>query len=391
MSDPIVRIAARGDGVSKSGRHVPFGVPGDVLLEDGTLKPGPHHHAPPCRHFPECGGCQLQHVDDEAYRGYLVSRVETALAQHDLSAEIRDPHLSPPRSRRRATLRALKVGQGAIIGFNATKSNRIVDMRENHILRLELLDLVAPLRELLAGLLAPRRTAEVQMTLIDQGVDLLLKGVEPEGLEAMEALTSFATEHRLARLSIDQGLGAEALYEPQPASVTLSGKPVSFPVGAFLQATADGEAALVEAVGEATAGARSIADLFAGLGTFALAVSARYAAEASRDAAAALKRANPQSLVEHRDLYRRPLAVDELGRFDGVILDPPRAGAEEQVAAIAKSTVERIAYVSCNPATFARDAKTLVDGGYRFDWVRPVGQFRWSTHIELAASFSGRG
>ena len=391
MSDPIVRIAARGDGVSESGRHVSFGVPGDVLLDDGTLVPGPHHQEPPCRHFPECGGCQLQHVDDEAYRGYLISRVETALAQHGLATEIRDAHLSPPRSRRRGTLRALRVGQGAIIGFNAAKSNRIVDMRENHILRPELLELVAPARALLARLLEPRRTAEVQMTLIDQGVDLLLKGVEPEGLEAMEALTSFATDHRLARLSIDQGLGAEALYEPQPASVTLSGKPVVFPVGTFLQATAYGEAALVEAVREATAGAKSIADLFAGLGTFALAVGARYAAEASRDAAASLKRANPHTLVEHRDLYRRPLAVDELSRFDAVILDPPRAGAEEQVAAIAHSKVVKVAYVSCNPATFARDAKMLVDGGYTLDWIRPVGQFRWSTHIELAASFSGRG
>ena len=390
MSDPIVRIAARGDGVSESGRHVPFGVPGDVLLDDGTLVPGAHHQEPPCQHFPECGGCQLQHVDDEAYRGYLISRIETALAQHGLATEIRDPHLSPPGSRRRATLRALKVGQGAIIGFNAAKSNRIVDMRENHILRPELLELVAPLRGLLARLLEPRRTAEVQMTLIDQGVDLLLKGVEPDGLEPMEALTSFANQHRLARLSIDQGLGAEALYEPQPASVTLSGKPVAFPVGAFLQATADGEAALVEAVREATAGARSIADLFAGLGTFALGAVARYAAEASRDAAASLKRASPQTLVEHRDLYRRPLAVEELDRFDAVILDPPRAGAEEQVAGIAKSRVGKIAYVSCNPATFARDAKTLVDGGYALDWIRPVGQFRWSTHIELAASFSGR-
>jgi 23S rRNA (uracil1939-C5)-methyltransferase len=391
MSDRIVRIAARGDGVSESGRHVPFGVPGDVLLNDGTLMPGPHHQDPRCRHFPECGGCQLQHVDDEAYRGYLVSRVETALAQHGLATEIRDPHLSPPSSRRRATLRGLKVAQGAIIGFNAAKSNRIVDMRENHILRPELLELVAPLRELLARTLPPRRTAEVQMTLIDQGVDLLLKGVEPEGLEAMEALTSFANEHRLARLSIDQGLGAEALYEPQPASVTLSGKPVSFPVGGFLQATADGEAALVKAVREAAAGAKSMADLFAGLGTFALAVEARYAAEASRDAAAALKRANSHTVVEHRDLYRRPLAVEELNRFDAVILDPPRAGAEEQIGAVAKSKIAKIAYVSCNPATFARDAKMLVDRGFRLDWIRPVGQFRWSTHIELAASFSGRG
>ena len=385
--DPVVRIAARGDGVTSSGRHVPFGVPGDVLLDDGALAPGPHHQEPPCRHFPECGGCQLQHVDDEAYLGYLVSRVETALAQHSLSAEIREPHLSPPNSRRRATLRALKVGQGVVLGFNAAKSHRIVDMRENFILRPELLALLEPLRRLLGQLLAARRTGEVQVTLVDGGVDLLLKGVSTEGLQALESMTSFAVEQRIARLSVDQGLGPETVYEPHPTTITLAGVPVTFPVGSFLQATSDGETALIVAVEEAVDGSAQIGDLFAGLGTFALAVKAVYAAEAGRDAAAALKRAAPSMRVEHRDLYRRPLDVAELKPFEAVILDPPRAGAEEQVGALAASAVRRVAYVSCNPATFARDAKLLVDGGYTLEWVRPVGQFRWSTHVELAAAF----
>jgi 23S rRNA (uracil1939-C5)-methyltransferase len=166
---------------------------------------------------------------------------------------------------------------------------------------------------------------------------------------------------------------------------------VNFPVGGFLQATEDGEAALVAAVRECVGDAARVADLFAGLGTFAIAVKAAYAAEASRDAAAALKRAAPAMAVEHRDLYRRPLDAGELKRFDAVILDPPRAGAEAQVRALAGSAVSRIAYVSCNPATFARDARALVDGGYDLDWVRPVGQFRWSTHVELAARFSRDG
>jgi 23S rRNA (uracil1939-C5)-methyltransferase len=195
-------------------------------------------------------------------------------------------------------------------------------------------------------------------------------------------------KHDLARLGVDRGLGPETLYEPQPATVMLSGVRVAFPPGSFLQATEDGEDALVQAVQEALAGASSIADLFAGLGTFALAVRAAYAAEASRDAAAALKRAAPALTVEHRDLYRRPLDAKELKAFDGVILDPPRAGAVEQVAALAQSIVQRIAYVSCNPATFGRDASILADGGYRIDWVQAVGQFRWSTHVELVACFS---
>jgi 23S rRNA (uracil1939-C5)-methyltransferase len=274
------------------------------------------------------------------------------------------------------------------VGFNAEKSHRIVDMRECHILRPELFALVGPLRTLLAGLLPPTGQAEVKLTLVDQGADLQFVGIQADGLAAMEQLTSFALERRLARLSLDLGFGAETVYEPQPAMVTLSGNPVQFPVGGFLQATQDGEAALVACVQEAVSTAQSIADLFAGLGTFALAVHSSYAAEASRDAATALKRAAPAMAVEHRDLYRRPLDASELKRFDAIMLDPPRAGAAEQASVLAGSTVSRIAYVSCNPATFARDARMLVDGGFALEWVRPVGQFRWSTHVELAACFS---
>lgn len=391
MNEPIVRIAARGDGVTPSGRHVPFGVPGDAVLDDGALAFGLHHQEPPCRHFPECGGCQLQHADDEAYRGYLVSRVDTALAQHALETHIRDPHLSPPNSRRRATLKALKVANGVQLGFNAEQSHRIIDMRECHILRPELFALIEPLRQVLGDMLQPKRIAEIQLTLIDRGPDVSLKGVPAGRLAEIELLTSFATKHDLARLSVDRGLGPEALYEPQPASVTLSGFPMAFSAGGFLQATEEGEAALVHSVSECIGDAASIADLFSGLGTFALATGAKYAAEASRDAAAALQRAARAMTVEHRDLYRRPLDRGELKRFDAVILDPPRAGAAEQVSALATSTVRRIAYVSCNPATFARDARTLVDGGYSLDWVEPVGQFRWSTHVELAACFTRGG
>ncbi len=388
MNELIVRIAARGDGVTASGRHAPFGVPGDALLDDGALAFGAHHQVPPCRHFPECGGCQLQHADDDAYRGYLVSRVETALAQHGLETEIREPHLSPPRTRRRATLRALKVGKSAVVGFNAAKSHHIVDMRECHILRPELFALIGALRQLLAGLLPSKRTAEVQLTLVDQGADVMLKGVPAEGLQAIERLTDFAIAQKLPRLTLDQGLGPEAFYEPQPVTVTLSGTPVAFPCGGFLQASADGETMLVEAVRAACRDSGRIADLFSGLGTFALGAGAAYAAEASRDAATALQRAAPNMRIEHRDLYRRPLDPEELKLFDAVILDPPRAGAVEQARALAASAVRRIAHVSCNPATFGRDAKMLAEGGYRLEWVKPVGQFRWSTHVELAASFS---
>ena len=377
----IVRLAARGDGVTEDGRFVPMAAPGDVLAPDGSLTPGPHRAVPPCRHFPECGGCQLQHVDDLEFRNYLRERVAAALAAQGVKLpDILEPHLSPPNSRRRATLRAA----GGAIGFNAEGSHRIIDMRECHILRGDLLALVAPLRRLLGG-----RRASVSMILADRGVDLLLEGIGAEGLEAAEAMTAFARDHHLARLSLDDGYGPQTLWEPEPVTVTLSGTPVALPHGAFLQATADGEAALVAAVLDAVAGAQVSADLFAGLGTFALALAGRvYAAEASRDAVLALKGAGRGLFVEHRDLFRRPLESAELDRFEAVVIDPPRAGAKEQAARLAGSSVPRIAYVSCNPATFARDAATLGAGGYRLDWVKPVGQFRWATHVELAARFS---
>jgi 23S rRNA (uracil1939-C5)-methyltransferase len=382
MPETVVRLAARGEGVTASGRFVPMTAPGDEVSESGIVA-GPHRAEPPCRHFPECGGCQLQHVDDEAYRAYLKDRIASALAAQGLAtSEILEAHLSPPRSRRRAALRA----SGGAVGFNAEASHRIVDMRECHILRPELFALVAPLRRLLKG------RANIVMTLADQGVDLLLEGVQVEALEAAEAMAEFARTQRLARLAIDDGLGPQTLWEPEPVTVTLAGVPVALPHGAFLQATADGEAALVAAVREAVGEAGTIADLFAGLGTFALALAPEperrvYAAEAAREAVLALKGVGRSLFVEHRDLCRRPLEVAELDRFEAVVLDPPRAGAKEQIARLAASAVPRIAYVSCNPATFARDARMLEAGGYRLLWVKPVGQFRWSTHVELVGAF----
>jgi 23S rRNA (uracil1939-C5)-methyltransferase len=246
---------------------------------------------------------------------------------------------------------------------------------------------------LLGTLLGPRASGGVRMTLADQGVDLTLDRVEAESLAAAEALSAFAEANRLARLSIDDGYGAQTRWEPEPVTITLGGVPVPFPENGFLQATAEGEAALVAAVREAVGGAQVVADLFAGLGTFALALEGRVlAVEGARDAVLALKaaahRSQRQVFVDHRDLFRRPLTEAELNRFEAVVLDPPRAGAKEQVPLLARSAVPRIAYVSCNPATFARDAKALGDGGYRLEWVKPVGQFRWSTHVELVASFS---
>jgi len=396
--ETILRIAARGDGVTANGRYVALAAPGDTVDAAGAITPGPHHVDPPCRHFPACGGCQLQHVDDDAYAAFVTARIAEALAAQGLALpEMRPVHLSPPRTRRRAALRAERIGRKVVIGFNEGASHRILDMQECHVLLPELFALVAPLRALLGPMLRERRQATVRMTLIDQGIDLSIEGIEADGLAAAEGLTDFAAKHRLARLSVDDGYGPQSRWEPEGTTITLGGHgagiAVPFPAGAFLQATADGEAALVAAVTEAAGPARTVLDLFAGLGTFALSLDARVlAAEGARDAVLSLKgaaaRAERQVLADHRDLFRRPYPATDLARFDAIVLDPPRAGAKEQAPAIAASGVARVAYVSCNPATFARDAKTLVDGGYRLDWIRPVGQFRWSTHVELAAAFT---
>lgn len=397
---PIVRIAARGDGITEDGRHSPQSAPGDLLGIDGTLTWGPHHVEPPCRHFPKCGGCQLQHVDDESYADYIVQRILGALGQQKVEAgSVAPAILSAPETRRRVSLRAERQGKRMLLGFNEEASHHIVDLKMCAVMHPALVALIEPLRRLMHPLLRDRRAAGVQMTLVDQGVDVLLEKVEVEGLAAIEAVNDFARTHQLARLAIDDGYGARAQWEPDAATITLGGVAVPFPSGAFLQATADGEAALVAAVEAIVGDAPIVADLFAGLGTFSLPLSGSrrvYAAEGARDAVLALKAASDRTqrkiAVDHRDLFRRPLNAAELDRFDAAVLDPPRAGAKEMMGALAQTQrLSRIAYVSCNPSTFARDARTLAEGGWVLEKIVPVGQFRWSTHVELVGDFRRGG
>lgn len=392
----IERIAARGDGVTGDGRHVAGGVPGDRVRDDGIIIPGPNRTEPACRHFGKCGGCQLQHVAEPALADFVRDRVVGGLEGQEVTGiQVLPAALSAERSRRRAALTALRTGKQVAIGFNAAQSNQIVDMRMCPLLVPELFALIAPVRELLVMIAQTRRPVKVKMQMLDQGVELILEGVKAEGLDAAMALQDFAGAHKLARFAIDQGDGLEILWQPEPPTMRFGDVTVEVPPFAFLQPTSAGQAALVEAVTKAIGDAATVADLFAGVGTFALSVQAGrkiYAAEGARDAIAALagaaNRARALVATEHRDLFRRPLVPAELNRFGAIILDPPRAGAEEQVKQLAASAAPVIAYVSCNPASFARDAKTLIDGGYTLDWVQPVGQFRWSTHVELAARFS---
>ena len=392
--ETIVRVAAKGDGITAAGQHVAGAAPGDMLLDDGSLVPGPHRAVPPCRHFGRCGGCQLQHLDEEVLAQFVSDRVVNAASGQGLEPALIAPAtLSPPRSRRRAALRAETVAGRVVIGFREAGSHRVVDLAECHVLLPELFGLVAPLRKMLARQ-GGRLAVDVELALTEQGVDCGLTGLKVDGLAATEAMLDFARHNGLARLTLDQGYGPEAVWEPEPVSVALSGVSVGFPSGAFLQATAHGEAALVAAAREWLAGSATVADLFAGLGTFSFALAGPakvLAVEAARDTHLACKTAAGRARVPahalHRDLFRNPLTTDELNRFSAVVLDPPRAGAREQVARLAQSIVARVVYISCNPASWARDAAALVAGGYRLAELRPVGQFRWSTHVELASLF----
>lgn len=393
--DRIIRIAAKGDGVTVDGRHFALTAPGDHVLTDGTILRGPHHVDPPCIHFPACGGCQIQQLDEDSLAAFVTDRVVGALAgQGIVPAAVLPAHISPPRTRRRASLRAARSGRQIMIGFAEEGSHRLIDLSMCDILDPALFALIAPLRALMPLILPDRRAAHVRLSLTDQGPDLLLEGVRVEGLAADEALGDFAREHGLARLTIDEGEGQQTRWEPEPVTVSFGRVPVAFPPYSFLQATPDGEAALVAAAGEALPDSGVVADLFCGLGTFALALGAHrpvYAAEAAREPVLALKlaagRAQRRLVAEHRDLFRRPLIPAELDRFAAILLDPPRAGAREQALQLAQSQVPTVVYISCNPGSFARDAAHLVAGGYRLDSVKPVGQFRWSTHVEMVGIF----
>jgi 23S rRNA (uracil1939-C5)-methyltransferase len=411
-AEEIIRIAAKGDGVTASGRFAWGTAPGDLLHADGSVERGPHHVDPPCRHFGRCGGCQLQQLDEASLADFVEARVSNASSAQELGAEhITPPHLSPLASRRRASLRAESSQGRVVIGYREARSHRLVELSECPVLRPEIVEILPALRKLLIklgqGQVAPKAkgkpgkhahaklAADLELTVTDQGLDLGIKGLAAEGLALTELLLDFARDHALARLTLDAGYGPDTVWEPEPVTVTLSGVAVPFPPGAFLQATVDGEAALVAAAREWLAGSATVLDLFSGLGTFAFALAGPetkvLAAEAERAAHHACKAAAGRSGLPvhalHRDLFRNPLLPDELNRFAAVLLDPPRAGAREQVERIADSTVDRVVYISCNPASWAKDAAMLVDAGFVLKELRPVGQFRWSTHVELASLF----
>jgi 23S rRNA (uracil1939-C5)-methyltransferase len=413
----IEEIGARGDGIARRSAariFVPWTLPGDRLRVRITGRRGDGLAAepverleeaprarPPCPHFFACGGCQLQHVPAAQYRAWKRDQVLAALAQHGLHDVPVEPlEATPPGARRRARLAFERRGAAVRLGFRERSGHRVIALRACPVLVPELVALLPPLAGLLARLEPARRRGEAEVTASATGVDLRILAAQPPGLADREALAAFAAAQDLARISWAPGsdVEAEPIVQRRVPSVMFDQVRVEPPAGAFLQASAAAEGAIRRAVADAIGDARRIADLFAGCGTFGLPLAAAGRAVHAVDQAAAMlealrhaaRRAGFEQRIttERRDLQRSPLAAGELDRFDAVVLDPPRAGARAQTAALAAAQVGRLAMVSCNPATFARDARLLTDGGYRCLWVRPVDAFLWSSRIELVGAFA---
>ncbi|MFD2738382.1 class I SAM-dependent RNA methyltransferase [Sulfitobacter aestuarii] len=399
----IERLGHHGDGIAAGPLYAPLTLPGEVVTgtADGqTLRdirivtPSDQRVAAPCRHFRSCGGCQLQHGSDDFVARWKEDVVRTALGAHDITTELRPIVTSPAQSRRRATLAAKRTKKGAMAGFHGRGSDVIVEIPGCQLLTPMLMQSLPIAQEL--ALIGTSRKAVLAVTVTEtlDGLDVAASGGKPLEAALREELARFCEKSGLARLTWDD----QVLAMRMPPRLRFGKGDVSPPPGAFLQATESGEQALLGAVREAVGDATRIIDLFAGCGTFSLPLAEQAEVLAVEGEAAMLEALDigwrgakglKRLRTETRDLFRRPLLPDELMAAQAVVLDPPRAGAEAQVAELARAGTGRLAYVSCNPVSFARDAAVLIEAGYRLDWVQPVDQFRWSAHIELAAGFRG--
>ena len=391
----VEHLTHQGMGRTAEGKFVPRVLPGEEieLLEDGTariLTPSADRVSPPCRHYKSCGGCAMQHASDDFVAKWKVETVARALSAQGIEAEISGIETSPPASRRRAKLSGRRTKKGTLVGFHGRASDMVVEVPDCRLLSPALLATLPALHDLTA--LAASRKGEVGLTVTESlaGPDIQIETDKELTGELRIELAALAQKHRIARLVWQD----EQVVMIEPPLQRFGKAQVVPPAGAFLQATAEGEAALLRAVKQAIGGASKVADLFSGCGTFALPLAETaevHAVEGEKAMVAALDRGwrEAQGLKrvtsEARDLFRRPLLRDELARFDAVVIDPPRAGAEAQVAEIAASAIPLVAMVSCNPITFARDVKTLTGAGFRLESVLVVDQFRWSSHIEVAA------
>jgi 23S rRNA (uracil1939-C5)-methyltransferase len=404
----IDRLGARGDGMADSPAgpvYVSYALPGETV----DVEPWPGHPdrrhlvkvdvasteriSPVCPHFGVCGGCVMQHLADRPYQAWKRSLVVDALKQLGLSPPVDDLIDAHGEGRRRAVLHA-RYGGGRVleVGFSAAKAHRVVAIDRCPILAPALARAIETAGDIAETLAASRKPLDIQVTASESGLDIDLRGSGPLNPEHVASLAQLAARRRLARITRHKDIVVQ-LATPR---LRIGRAHVVLPPGAFLQATAQGEATLARLVQTWCGQSKRVADLFCGVGPFALRLAERaqvLAIDNDADAIASLRgaAAATQGLkpieAQKRDLYRSPLGPIELRPFEIVVFDPPRQGAEAQARALAASSMPTVVAVSCNPATFARDARILVDGGYRLLQVSPLDQFRYSAHVELVALF----
>jgi 23S rRNA (uracil1939-C5)-methyltransferase len=396
----IRKLGAQGDGIAETDSgdlFIPFTLPGEVVTatrerDRGTLQevlePSPLRVTPPCRHFTECGGCAVQHLEAEAYRHWKRDKVVHALK--GITSEIGDLVQCAPQTRRRVVFAAKRTDSGMLLGFHRHLSHEIISISENPISLPEIVGALDRLKSLAELICASANAFRMMVTATSSGLDIAVYESGKLGENQRRVAANFVMAQGFARLSIDD----EIIIEPRKPVVMFGGVAVAIPPGAFLQATAPAEQAMADIVGEHLRRAKKITDLFAGCGSFALRLASRsevLAVEGDAAALSALDRGARHATglkrvtVERRDLFRRPLTFKELNAFDGLVFDPPRAGAEDQSKQIARSDVPYVAAVSCNPVTLARDLRILMDGGYALKSVTPIDQFLWSPHVEAVA------
>ncbi|MDP1555945.1 MAG: hypothetical protein Q8L84_10850 [Hyphomonas sp.] len=399
----ILSVGAQGDGRAEENGgwvNVPFTLAGETVRVEGAgerlrlvevLTPSPDRAAPACRHFGACGGCTLQHMAPATYAAFKRDLILRALSARGLEADVAEAWITPPGSRRRVAFTAKRTGKQVVVGFHARKSHELVTISECPVARPGIVAALPRLKEIAGYVLTGKDGIGLLVTETASGLDLHITGLakDVKALARAEA-ASAALRSGFARVSIE---GADVLTEQRP-SLPAGTANLFPPPGGFLQASAEAEAEMERIVREHLKFASSVADLFSGCGTFALRLAAESSVLAAEGNAAAIEALKASVRAAHglkpvtaevRDLFRNPYGARELARLDGIVLDPPRTGAAAQVAEIAKSRVPKIAYVSCDPATLARDLRTLADGGYRIIRIHPIDQFRWSAHVEAVA------
>jgi len=409
----ISEIGSRGDGVAEAdGRRyfVPFTLPGETVIAEPRAKrgeaitadlvevlaPSRHREKPPCAHFGVCGGCALQHWRHDAYTTWKVAQVERALRQRGVAAPVFEPPvLGVPAERRHIDLVMRRQGRQVLAGFHERASPRVVDIGACVVVLPALNALLPPLRATLADVLPDSAAANAIVNETGNGLDVLIRPHRRLDLtlERREALVGLARNADLARLSWGDRSNAEPVVTYRPPVLRFGEAVVEVPPGAFLQATVRAEQAMRSAISAWLEDSSEMADLFAGIGSLSLGRSGRLTLfESDQWAVAAVDTAarrwgTNRVKVRRRDLFRNPLTIGELDAFECVVLDPPRAGAAAQVAEIARTHMARVVYASCDPGSFARDARELQDGGFRLVKLLPIDQFLWSVHVELIALF----